>query len=117
MSNHVSQPTAQALRGAGWEWETEFAYMDNNGWLPVEGKIKCWHPTRTWLWRPSIGELRERLKDRDFRKYFSQSAVGRRWNKDRDTYLYELSIWLLEVTASADALAEVWLWKEKEVKP
>lgn len=95
--DRVSQKMAQRLKGV-WKWETELYYV---------GGILCYHvdckPIGTEILPcPSLGELRERLTYDDFLAY---PVTTDRYN------------WLYEVTADADALAEVWLETQPKLTP
>ena len=87
--DHVTQPMAARLQAAGWEYPVaEYIGYDP---LPLA----------------SIGELRERLTLDDFHIYWKENIIDRGF-----------ASWLYDVTADADALAEVWLETHgKEAKP
>jgi hypothetical protein len=113
MNDHVSQPTAQLLKDAGWDTTTDFSY--NEGLLVYETWAKTF--PKWWLPAPSIGELRERLTDAELEKYFC-NTTGRKWGVVWEkTDWSDFALWLCDVTASADELATIWLWvKGKEGK-
>jgi hypothetical protein len=112
MTDHVTQPTAALLAGV-WERETTFCY-----WLNELGEwqLALSHygaKDNEWLPAPSIGELRERLTNKDFFRYWAANKTD--WHDTGLIDIQKRELWILKVTASADALATVWLWvKGKE---
>ena len=104
MSNHVSQPVAQALKVAGWEGRTDRRYYEgsNKEWYSCRSNSPPPITMRTgkWLPAPNISEIRKRLTKTDFENYIMCHSLGYASAYD----------WLFTVTASADALAKVWLW-------
>jgi hypothetical protein len=123
----VSQPLAALLTVIGWEEKTHWGFRKS----PIDGIWGCfilpkWIPVdEVWLPAPSIGELRwnadgtERLTKTDLWAYYAANSkeggtivIEKGW-----TYLGYYSEWLYTVTASADALATVWLWVKGKEKP
>lgn len=109
--NHVTQPLSARLKAAGWKTSTECSYFGESRIL------QPWNPylPPSWLPAPSIGELREKLTKADFRDYWFKAVRKEEEYADLDArgrqYMMEsdFSDWLYTVTASADALAEIWL--------
>ena len=117
MSDHVKQELAARLQAAGWEGETEFVYprakrkktFEDRPWHISELET-CESIFAEQLPAPSIGELRERLTLDDFHAYYLTLHFV--YDKSQRTLRPSFDKWLYTVTADADALAEVWLWKE-----
>jgi hypothetical protein len=66
-----------------------------------------------WLPAPSIRELRERLIWDDFLSYFKADNADEIPNWQAIDFWVRFAKWLEEVTASADDLATIWIWKTK----
>lgn len=123
--NVADQPHCDLLAKAGWKWPTHSIYWLNDfkQWV-----MSCRHhyhhlfkksPER-WLPAPSIGELRRELTKVDLRNYWYK--VIRREDDYTEADFFQRTLrmemdysdWLYKVTSSANALAEVWLWAQKE---
>lgn len=124
MNNNVTKPLALRLKEKGWGYEppTDFHYCrgyqrDDGTWNYRLSYVPggCYH--EGMLPAPNIAEIRERLTKIDFRDYWWHKVRqgNLRLNcvdNPRDKFLLEDEYveWLYTVTASADLLAEVWLW-------
>lgn len=99
--DRVTQPMAARLQAAGWKTPCYSYYDDDSP-------------------KASIGELRERLTVTDCRDYWYKTIRDRAAHQDlrpTDKYLMvecDYSTWLYTVTASADSLAEVWLFTQNK---
>ena len=104
MTDKVSLPVAQRLKGMGWAQEkSEFYYMLNgqtvHKYAAARHLIVCACPT--------IGELQAVVTDRDIAKYLTEKL-----NYDRCFVPEEIPKYL----RSTDLLAEVWMWKQEKGK-
>lgn len=115
MNDHITQPMAARLKAAGWEGETFWFYRIDRD-TPIQSNLQqTWKRLlpNEWLPAPSIGELRwnadgtERLTKADFGDYYLAKIY-----LARDVPMF--AEWLFTVTADADALAEIWIWKEEK---
>ena len=115
--NHVNLEHAQLLKEAGWKWETEKVFF----WThehPEEKTLICAHQLKAhfdWLPAPNLSELREELDKLDMTDGEWQLFFERSLNKPCSQlgWMNEYSHWLLHVTTDPNALARIWVWKEK----
>ncbi|MDD5006850.1 MAG: hypothetical protein PHC68_00440 [Syntrophorhabdaceae bacterium] len=124
--NHVDQPHAKLLKEAGWEWETErvrvaIKWADKKGehieWELRDSPYGKFMDSIGWLPAPNLGELLDPkiLTWDDFIIYYCDSG------KARDTTIwennmvwYDFAKWLYETMKDPNALARIWVWKERK---
>jgi hypothetical protein len=106
--NHVDQPHAQLLKEGGWKWRTYFSWIIRPGKKPElsvsDPAIR--YKDAEYISAPNLSELLDQIAFTELETYFHKVAT---YTCGMDCF----DEWLYKTMKNPNALAAVWVWKEK----